>query len=66
MKVVEEIKVRHVRNIIQILEYWNEGDRFEGDGEMIKEARLVHVYESKDKIFKTTATGYVLSSEFKK
>ena len=65
MKIESEIEVRHVKNILQFFKTWNTGDRFEGDGEWDHEARLLHIYESKDKIFRVNVEGVLLSSEFK-
>lgn len=62
----EFFDVKHVKDVIEIWDYWNAGDRFEGDGEIEKRGRLVRIYESKDRIFKTNGKGTLLSSEFKK
>lgn len=59
------IKVKHIKDVIELWKYWNEGDNFAGDGEWEQRGRLVHIYESKDKIFKINGRGTLLSSEFK-
>ncbi len=66
MEIESEIDVKHVKDIIQFTKSWNEGDRFEGDGVWEHDLDLVHIYESDRSIFKVSAKGYVISSEFKK
>lgn len=62
----EFFDVKHIKDVIEIWESWNEGDRFAGDGVMEKRGRLIRIYESEDKIFKLSGKGTLLSTEFKK
>ena len=66
MEIEEEIEVKHVKDIIQFYKTWNEGDRYCGDGEWEHEARLIHIYETEDKIFKVSFKGNIIESGFKK
>ncbi len=60
------VEVKHIKDIIEFWKSWNTGDRFEGDGEWEQRTRLLHVYESEDKIFKVTTRGVVVGIEDKK
>jgi len=66
MEIESEIEVKHVKDIIQFFKMWIVGDNFEGDERWDHEARLLHIYESKDKIFTVNSKGRLISSEFKK
>lgn len=61
----EYFDVKHVKDVIEVWEYWNEHDSAPGAGEWIKRGRLVKIYESKDVIFKTDGKGMLISTEFK-
>ena len=62
----EFFDVKHIKDVIEIWESWNEHDSAAGAGHWESKGRLIRIYESKYKIFKTNAKGTLLSSEFKK
>jgi len=62
----EIIEVKHIKDVIELWKYWNEHDSAAGAGHWSHEGRLIHIYESKDKIFKINSKGTLISSEFKK
>lgn len=60
------IEVKHVKDVIEFWTHYSEADSAAGATRAINEARLYHIYKSKDKIFKVSVNGNVMSSEFKK